>query len=180
MHHIERPRRGAVLFLAVLSAIGALSAIPAAAGAATSASGQPACAIVIGKAAPGKMSPVRDRICGTKASVSKATKSETLLMEWFENADNSPPSLTRITGTSGPCDRDGYRLRTDGGWINWDNEISGFNAYNDCEVATGYDLRNLSGDRQTWSENDPCSCLLVPWVGGFMNDRIESFWIRAQ
>ena len=105
---------------------------------------------------------------------------DTLLMEWFENADNSPPSLTRIVADAGPCDLDGYRLRTDGGWINWDNMISGFNAYNDCEVATGYDLRNLSGDRDTWSQNDPCSCLLVPWLGSFMNDRIESFWIRAQ
>jgi hypothetical protein len=176
MHHHHRPARLAVTILAALSAV---AAIPAAAGAAAPASEQPACAIVIGKAAPGKLSPVRDRVCGTKASVSKAVKADTLLMEWFENADNSPSSLTRILGDAGPCDLDGYRLRTDGGWLDWDNMISGFNAYNDCEVATGYDLRNLSGDRGTWSENDPCSCLLVPWVGSYMNDRIESFWIRA-
>ncbi|WP_394828401.1 hypothetical protein [Pendulispora albinea] len=135
------------------------------------------CTVLIGKAAPGEQSPILSKSCNTDtdATLLSATgKPPVLLMEWFEHANNNPPSLTRIVAAD-ECDADGYRLRATGFWA---NRISGFNSYNECNVVTGYDLVNLSGDRQTWSDHKPCACVLVPWVGSFMNDRIESFWIR--
>ncbi|MES4904829.1 MULTISPECIES: hypothetical protein [unclassified Streptomyces] len=132
------------------------------------------CVIVVGKAPKGKMSPIEAKACGdSRSAAMKAlgTKAaaRTLLMDWFEHANNQPNSATSVYGSAGNCDSDGYRLRAEGFWA---NRISGFASYSNCNVVTGYDLANVSGDRATWGWN-------TPWVGSFMNDRIESFWIRA-
>jgi hypothetical protein len=113
-------------------------------------------------------------------SLKAAAARTVLLMEWFDNANNRPPSLTRIHGDAGDCDRAGYRIRIQ--WPDsanlWNNRISGFNAYSWCNVVTGYDLI-YTGDRQTWNgTQNLCGCVLVGWVGRRMNDRISSFWIR--
>lgn len=136
------------------------------------------CVVVIGKAAKGAMSPVRSETCSTDPnakSLTKAASGEVLLMEWFWNADNRPSKLTRIHGDDGPCDSAGYRMNVLYGWT---NQISGFNSYSSCNVATGYDDYLTSGAHQTWSMHKPCNCLLQGWVGSYMNDRINSFWIR--
>ncbi|KUH37985.1 MULTISPECIES: hypothetical protein [Streptomyces] len=136
------------------------------------------CVMVVDKAPDGGMSPVRSTTCSAdpaSKSLTRAAANTVLLMEWFEHANNKPSSLTRVHGEAGDCDGDGYRLRATGFWA---NRISGFNAYSKCNVATGYDLVNLSGDRETWRMDKPCKCLLQGWVGAYMNDRVESFWIR--
>ncbi|GGU65405.1 hypothetical protein [Streptomyces lavendofoliae] len=169
--------------LALVVAATAVMAVPegnavAAGGGAPDAPAEQYCVIVVGKAVKGELSPVRSKTCGSSPvskSLVKASANTVLLMEWFEHANNSPSSLTRVHGEAGDCDADGYRLRATGFWA---NRISGFNAYSKCNVATGYDLVNLSGDRQTWRMDKPCKCLLQGWVGAYMNDRIESFWIR--
>lgn len=141
------------------------------------------CVIVVGKAPKGKLSPVRSRDCSATRSarpLKAAAAGETLLIEWYDHVNNRPSSFTRVYGESGPCDRDGYRLRAWAPPIGyWGNKISGFNTWNSCSVVTGYDLVNISGDRQTWDgRRNPCVCVDVPWVGHRMNDRIESFWLR--
>lgn len=137
------------------------------------------CVIILGRAAPGQVASIRSQACQREdnfPAVATAAQRKVLLMEWFENANNRPPSLTRVYGEDGQCDGDGYRIRVHGGW---DGIISGFNSYNNCNIATGYDTYNISGDRQTWELHKPCNCLLVDWVGDYMNDRISSFWIRS-
>jgi hypothetical protein len=137
------------------------------------------CTIVVGKAPRGELSPTLSRTCSTDpaASLADIGMQATLLMEWNEHAYNNPPTTVgRVYGDYGPCDPDGYRIRAEGFWA---NRISAFNTWNSCSVATGYDLYNLSGDRQTWDGTaNACECVDVDWVGGYMNDRIESFWIR--
>jgi hypothetical protein len=153
---------------------------------AQAASPQPqrTCVIVVGKAPMGNHSPVRSKTCSTDPdarSLKAAAARTVLLMEWLENANNRPPSLTRIHGDDGDCDSAGYRMRVrkTGHPTFWDNRISGFNSYSWCNVVTGYDLITFKGDRETWNgTSNLCGCVLVGWVGHRMNDRISSFWIR--
>jgi hypothetical protein len=136
------------------------------------------CVVVLGKSENGGMSPVRSHTCSkdpADKSLTKAAAGEVLLMEWFWNANNNPPKLTRIHGDSGPCDSAGYKINVLYGWT---NQISGFNTFSNCNVATGYDDYFANGERQTWSNYSGCGCLLQGWVGSYMNDRINSFWIR--
>lgn len=133
------------------------------------------CVIVVGKAPAGRASPVLAKACGrarNAAALRNAAVHATLLMEWFEHARNKPSSLTRVYGDSGPCDRDGYRVRADGFWA---NRISGFTTWNGCNIATAYNLANASGERRTWTAHWNIS---ARWVGTRMNDRIEAFWLR--
>ncbi|WP_228979934.1 hypothetical protein [Streptomyces sp. DH12] len=175
--------RPAVFSAALAVAVAAAVALPGGSAAAAAGSAAPPPAdrysvTVVGKAPDGGMSPVRSTTCSDdprSRTLARAAAGTVLLMEWFEHAHNKPSSLTRVHGEAGDCDGDGYRLRATGFWA---NRISGFNAYSKCNVATGYDLVNLSGDRQTWRMDKPCKCLLQGWVGSYMNDRIESFWIR--
>ncbi|MEV4220206.1 MULTISPECIES: hypothetical protein [unclassified Nonomuraea] len=138
------------------------------------------CNIVVGKAPKGELSPILSRSCGTDPEAARtdvSIQARTLLMEWNEHAFNDPPTTVgRIYGDYGPCDSDGYRVRAEGFWA---NRISGFVTWNRCSVATGYDLVNVSGDQQTWNGTaNACECVDVGFVGYYMNDRIESFWIR--
>ncbi|POM24264.1 hypothetical protein BTM25_28920 [Actinomadura rubteroloni] len=141
------------------------------------------CVMVVGKAAPGKASPVLSHKCADdmatatrRAGMTESAASDTLLMEWFWNANNNPPKLTRVLGKYGPCDAQGYVINV---YDDWTNQISGFNSYNDCNHVAGYDLSLQQGDYDIWEQHNPCGCTLQGWVGSFMNDRIESFRIRA-
>jgi hypothetical protein len=154
---------------------------------AQAASPQPqrTCAVVVGKAAKGKPSPVQSTTCSTNRnarSLKAVAAAKTLLMEWTVNANNNPPEgLTRIYANEGPCDRSGYKLHVGLIRYGWDGVISGFNTWNNCNVATGYDGYNTNGDRRTWDgTRNPCVCVSVGLVGHFMNDRISSFWIRRR
>jgi len=139
------------------------------------------CVIVVSKAARGELSRVLSKTCSTDpnaASLSSAAGTKVLLMEWLENANNDPPGLTRVYGYDGECDADGYRLRVGFPWFIM---ISGFVAYSRCNVVTAYSQQNISGDRQTWSGKGlPCECVSARWVGPYMNDRIQSWWIRHE
>ncbi|MFI2485648.1 hypothetical protein ACH47X_02005 [Promicromonospora kroppenstedtii] len=137
------------------------------------------CVVEIEKAADGGNSPVKSQTCSddpTSAAFVAADRPDVLLMEWFWNAYNSPPHITRIivSGEDGPCDSSGYRLGTN---IIWDNEISGFYTYGQCHEVTAYDGYSQDGDSAYWfsSVSDGPD---VDYVGAFMNDRISSFWIR--
>ncbi|MEV0597021.1 hypothetical protein [Nonomuraea cavernae] len=139
------------------------------------------CVIVLGKAPPGQPSPVRSSSCADDYATAQreaGAASSVLLMEWFWNANNQPPKLTRVLGDYGYCDSAGYRIIVKDDWA---NNISGFNSYSNCNVVTGFNWPSTvdwSGDEQTWSLQAPCGCVLQGWVGSFMNDRIEAFWIR--
>jgi hypothetical protein len=166
------------LSLTAAVAVIAGGALPAAAAAhpGQASPGPRVCTTVVGKAPTGAFSPVRSTTCVDDGSA-PVVASSTLLMEWWQNANNRPTAtINRIYGDAGPCDGDGYRVRVE--WP-WSFLLSGFNTWNSCSIATGYDLPNLSGDRQTWNGSaNPCVCVSVGYVGDFMNDRIESFWIR--
>lgn len=166
-----------------VTAVAALTAV-APAGADTGknpARGGRYCAIEVDKAPEGEFSPIRSQTCSddpNAAALTRIAASETLLMEWFWNAWNDPPYLTRVYGSYGGCDRSGYKIRPN---VHWYNEISGFDSWNGCNVVTAYDHYNFTGDQQTWARGYVCECIPsrdTGWIGPYMNDRIESFWIR--
>ncbi|MGW4640637.1 hypothetical protein ACWEN6_19030 [Sphaerisporangium sp. NPDC004334] len=168
---------GTALLLVVASAAPAVASAPGEA-----ASPVRHCVVVVGKAPPGQVSPVRSSSCAADEATARrqagASDSSVLLMEWFWNANNQPPDLTRVLGDYGECDSAGYRIIVKDDWA---NNISGFNSYSHCNVVTGFNWPSTldwSGDEQTWSLHAPCGCVLQGWVGSFMNDRIEAFWIR--
>ncbi|POM24809.1 hypothetical protein BTM25_34470 [Actinomadura rubteroloni] len=135
------------------------------------------CVTVIGKAAKGKMSPVVSKTCadGKDApSLKAAAASSTLLMVAYENTVGNGGAQMEIRGNAGPCDIDGYRYRFTGYMA---NRTSAFQTYSYCNLVTGYDLINYSGDRMTWRNGLPT--MYVDYVGA-MNDRIESLWIRRE
>ncbi|MBB5076370.1 hypothetical protein [Nonomuraea endophytica] len=137
------------------------------------------CVVEVGKSVGGRFSPVKSQTCGddpTSSAFTAAAAPDVLLMEWFWNAHNNPPEITRIivSAEEGPCDSSGYRLRPN---LIWDNEISGFYTYSDCREVTIYDGYRLNGDSQYWYDgvgNGPN----VGYVGDRMNDRTSSLWIR--
>ncbi|MCK2215349.1 hypothetical protein MF672_016365 [Actinomadura sp. ATCC 31491] len=176
-------RRVLTAMAAALLALAGLAPAQAVASASEAASAQAPsyCVIVVGKAPPGEPSPIRSRACGNDyATVQRQAGAQqtVLLMEWFWNANNQPPLLTRIHGDYGDCDSAGYRIIVKDDWA---NNISGFNAESHCNVVTGFNWPSTvdwSGDEQTWANYSVCACLSQGWVGSFMNDRIEAFWIR--
>jgi hypothetical protein len=167
------------LMAALLAAVAMILTYPAeatAAGARTDRDATRYCVIVVGKAPKGEISPVRSTNCDIDRdapTLKRAAAGQTLLMTWFSDIYQSG-EFTYVYGDYGGCDAEGYKVSTS--WY-WGNRISSFLSDNYCNVATGYDYK-IAGDHQTWSEHQPCACLTVDWVGSFMNDRIESFWIR--
>jgi hypothetical protein len=106
-----------------------------------------------------------------------AAASSTLLLEGYINANNQPADwIYRLYGNAGPCDASAYRYTVDPGW---ENTLSGFHGENDCNIVTAYAGFHEDGDRQTWNgAANACGCVIVGWVGPFMNDRLNSFWLR--
>ncbi|MFF0341608.1 hypothetical protein [Kribbella sp. NPDC004875] len=173
---LVRARRSVALVAAALIVTGT------SAGAATAADSQGGksakyCVVTVGKSVDGGYSPVKSESCSDdpNASAFKAAAApDVLLMEWFWNAYNSPPKLTRIISDEGECDSSGYRLRPN---LIWDNEISGFYTYSHCHKVTLYDGYSSNGDSAYWysAVSDGPD---VDWVGPYMNDRTSSIWIR--
>ncbi|ADB33081.1 hypothetical protein Kfla_4032 [Kribbella flavida DSM 17836] len=137
------------------------------------------CVVEVGKSVDGGFSPVKSQTCSDDPASSvfrAAAAPDVLLMEWFWNAYNNPPKITRIivSASDGPCDSSGYRLRPN---LIWDNEISGFNAYSQCHRVTLYDGYSSNGDSAYWFDGTHDGPK-VGYVGAHMNDRTSSIWIR--
>ncbi|MBR7835019.1 hypothetical protein KDL01_17220 [Actinospica durhamensis] len=134
------------------------------------------CDMVVGKAPAGQPSPVVSKTCyrTTDASARKLAADEVLLMEWYRNANNEPPDITRVYADDGPCDSSGYRITVD---ADWQNSISGFDTFDEyCDQVTGYANTDETGDSQYWDgRSNPCQCVVVGYVGDRMNDRINSW-----
>ena len=123
------------------------------------------CDIVVEKVAPeSAASRVTSKVCGDAPAI--GARKDVLLMEWFEHANNNPPSLTRIHGGA-DCDASGYRIPISGFW---DNRVSGFITYSLCDFIIAYDGL-YEGDAQQYTDRRQ------PFVGSKMNDRISSFRI---
>ena len=97
--------------------------------------------------------------------------SGTLLMTWYADA-NYGGANTQIVQYSGPCDSTGYGIRYVGD--SWNDKISSFKTFNNCNTVTAYTNSNYGGTAKTWS-NPGASGVNVPWVGTDMNDKISSF-----
>ncbi|MEV4888494.1 hypothetical protein AB0K48_03760 [Nonomuraea sp. NPDC055795] len=137
------------------------------------------CVVEVGKSVDGGFSPVKSETCSddpASPAFTAAAAPDVLLMEWFWNAYNNPPDITRIivSAEDGPCDSSGYRLRPN---LIWDNEISGFYTYSNCRSVTIHDGYNLNGDGQYWFDGTGDGPN-VGYVGDRMNDRTSSLWIR--
>ena len=177
---VVRARRSVAMVASVLVVVGISTSAAAAAGAHEPPGWDGRfCVVEVGKSVDGGFSPVKSETCSddpTSAAFTAADRPDVLLMEWFWNAYNSPPNITRIivSGEDGPCDSSGYRIRPN---IIWDNEISGFYTYGQCHSVTAYDGYSSDGDSAYWY-NATSDGPDVDYVGAFMNDRISSFWIR--
>ncbi|MFI6298956.1 hypothetical protein ACIBEJ_45720 [Nonomuraea sp. NPDC050790] len=137
------------------------------------------CVVEVGKSVDGGFSPVKSETCSdspNSAAFRAAGAPDVLLMEWFWNAYNNPPDITRIivSAEEGPCDSSGYRLRPN---LIWDNEISGFYTYSNCRSVTIYDGYRQNGDSSYWFDGRGDGPN-VGYVGDYMNDRTSSLWIR--
>jgi hypothetical protein len=168
--------------LAALAAALLVTAASAGAAAADRAptSGGEFCVVEVGKSVDGGFSPVKSQSCSddpASPAFKAAGAPDVLLMEWFWNAYNSPPKLTRIivSAADGPCDSSGYRLRPN---IIWDNAISGFYTYSNCHRVTVYDGYSSDGDSAYWFDGTGDGPN-VGYVGAHMNDRTSSLWIRS-
>ncbi|WP_143254716.1 hypothetical protein [Amycolatopsis azurea] len=137
------------------------------------------CVTVVGEAPADGADPAESTTCGASVgdpAIQTAVAGKTLLMEWFYHANNNPSDLYRYYGTAGPCDTSGYKIKVTG---QWDNNISGFNTWNDCNEVLGYDAPNFAGAHGYWDgTKNPCVCVVAHWVGPDWNDRISSFHIR--
>lgn len=95
-----------------------------------------------------------------------ATIQESLLMTWYEHADYGGES-TFVTGSSGPCDAEGYKIQT----YSWVRRISSYKVWNHCDRSTAYVQTNCSGINREFTGN-------VPYVP-VLNDNIGCFRVRS-
>ncbi|MGW6008417.1 hypothetical protein [Streptomyces sp. NPDC055210] len=174
-----RARRPVAMIASALLITGISTGAATAAGAPEGKRDGKFCVVEVGKSVDGGFSPVKSQTCSNDPNSSAFTAAaapDVLLMEWFWNAYNSPPNLTRIIVSTeeGPCDSSGYRLKPN---LIWDNEISGFYTYSNCHRVTIYDGYNRDGDSQYWYDGTGDGPN-VGYVGARMNDRTSSLWIR--
>jgi hypothetical protein len=167
-----------IFALSALTNPATAEAKPVAADAASSRSAT--CAVLLGKSEQGKTSPVVSQTCSSDPNAPQlqaVAATDTLLLEAFQNANNNPAATVyRYYGQYGPCDSAGYKWNVPVGWL---GVFSGFDTSNDCNVVTGYSSWYETDDNQTWDgSSNVCGCVVVGWVGDFMNDRISSWWAR--
>lgn len=132
------------------------------------------CVILLDKIKPGEdTSRVRAKECAIGKKPEVAANS-VLLMTWYQLTKYGGES-TYIEGGA-KCDSEGYGIRDvgagmwDGPW--WNNRISSFKVYNNCDYTTLYNGYNYGGDRHKsyrGNEND---------VGNYMDNRTSSLTIR--
>jgi hypothetical protein len=176
-----RPRR--LLLLAIALVI--LPTIPAGA-APTTDGGKPMpaaagqhCAVVLDKLRPGQStSRVLSRTCADRADapvLTTAAATSTLLLVLYEHINYGGAS-TKIYGSYGPCDAEGYGVSAlVSSWRNRVSSLKGFNYCNVVEIYNGISYaeflasRGAGGSRLDWD-----------WVGSYANDKTDSILMRRQ
>src|SRR5512139_983469 len=143
------------------------------------------CAVLIGKATDGKVSPVLAHACDDisaanarakmlRAASKNSSKStvkplaDDLLMIWYSDADYGGASTT-IYGDEGPCDSAGYRLHTGNSALGiWGRLLSSARGAGSCNTAR---FSNRAGTAsQTFG-------LPVSYLGSLLNDNVGAIWV---
>lgn len=141
------------------------------------------CSIVLDKIQPGQtQSRVLSYTCAESevARDSLTASTTVLLMTWYKDANFSGSSTT-INGCCGPCDAAGYGIQNVGS--SWNDVISSFKSFNNCNRVRGYADINYGGTGATWQDLSGIGvtpALSVSFVGSTMNDRISSFLLNRQ
>ena len=170
-----------VLTAAIL--LGLAVTAPAQAAVTTTAAPKPAtggqhCVVVLDKLRPGQSaSRVLSRTCADRAdapALTRAAAASTLLLVLYEHINYGGAS-TKIYGSYGPCDAEGYGVSAL--VSSWRNRISSLKGFNWCNVvelydginyATSLEVKGASGSRLDW-----------PWVG-YANDKTDSILMYRQ
>jgi hypothetical protein len=170
-----------VLTAAIL--LGLAVTAPAQAAVTTTAAPKPAtggqhCVVVLDKLRPGQSaSRVLSRTCADRAdapALTRAAAASTLLLVLYEHINYGGAS-TKIYGSYGPCDAEGYGVSAL--VSSWRNRISSLKGFNWCNVvelydginyATSLEVKGAIGSRLDW-----------PWVG-YANDKTDSILMYRQ
>ena len=170
-----------VLTAAIL--LGLAVTAPAQAAVTTTAAPKPAtggqhCVVVLDKLRSGQSaSRVLSRTCADRAdapALTTAAATSTLLLVLYEHINYGGAS-TKIYGSYGPCDAEGYGVSAL--VSSWRNRISSLKGFNWCNVvelydginyATSLEVKGAIGSRLDW-----------PWVG-YANDKTDSILMYRQ
>ena len=105
----------------------------------------------------------------------RAGATSTLLLVLYEHVNYGGAS-TKIYGSYGPCDREGYGVSAlVSSWRNRVSSLKGFNYCNLVELFDGINyasslvIKGTVGSRLDWS-----------WVGSYANDKTDSILMRRQ
>ncbi|MGP4027455.1 hypothetical protein [Actinomadura sp. 3N407] len=130
------------------------------------------CRIVVDRAKPGEEF---SRVVTRKCSDNRADleiNAQTLLMTWYEHTAYGGRS-TVLEGSYGPCDSEGYRVRSTGqADYDWLFIISSFKVWNKCVIVHAWAEQDFQGDNIWFYGNREN-------VGDTMNDRIRSLTIQS-
>jgi hypothetical protein len=119
--------------------------------AAASPAAQPtSCQMVIGKGAPGALSPVLSYECAAPGERLVAPAVATLLMTWYKGKSFTGDS-TSIYGYYGPCDYYGYGVSNVGS--GWNDKINSWKVFNSCSHSSDFQNINYGGSCGTYSGN---------------------------
>jgi hypothetical protein len=139
-----RPLLGALFAALVFVALGSGTA-------AASPAAQPtSCQMVIGKAAPGAISPVLSYECAAPGQGLVAPAVATLLMVWYKGGKYTGDS-TSIYGYYGPCDDTGYGISNVGS--GWNDHINSWKVFNACTYSSDFQNINYGGSCSIYSGN---------------------------
>jgi hypothetical protein len=144
-----------------------LSAAPATAGAPAEALDPVDCQILLGKAAsPATPSPVLSTKCVRSGQPLAAPRANTLLMVWYDYYGYKGAS-TKIYGTAGPCDSQGYGFA----WVGstWNDRIRSYKVFNYCTYSSAFQHINWGGYCHEYSGQVPDASA--------MDAEISSLWI---
>jgi hypothetical protein len=145
----------------------------------------PFCRITLAKLEPGEtQSRVLSYTCAASAgeleNASIVPAASVLLMTWYQDIGFGGPS-TQLFGSAGPCDAEGYGFANVG--AAWNDRISSFKAFNNCNRAVAFTNINFGGTSATYVNAGGVGhtpALSVSFVGTAMNDKISSFLINRQ
>ena len=145
----------------------------------------PFCRITLAKLAPGEtQSRVLAHTCaaspGELANAAVVPAASVLLMTWYQDINFGGPSA-QLFGSAGPCDAEGYGFSNVG--TAWNDRISSFKAFNNCNRAVAFTNINFGGTSATYVNAGGVGhtpALSVGFVGTAMNDKISSFLINRQ
>jgi len=131
------------------------------------------CVVILDKLRPGQTSSrVLSQTCADRAdapALNMAAATSTLLLVLYEHVDYGGAS-TKIYGSYGPCDREGYGVSAlVSSWRNRISSLKGFNYCNVIELYDGINYATFLGSRGTVG-----SRLDWNWVGSYANDKTDS------